>query len=139
MAMNGIGQIDPYNNYLNRVEGQDAQRAAYERSNLKPQEENVQEEKPQELSLSLNLEGIRARQNMSLSDVSLTMSQPSSSSFEMKALSYKPESDEMDKAYSDMQKDSALMQYTYFVGESNVITDNEDGVVLLKPSMEGME
>ena len=57
----------------------------------------------------------------------------------IKALSYKSESDEVDKAYSDMQKDSALMQYTYFVGESNVITDNEDGVVLLKPSMENME
>ncbi len=137
MAMNGIGQIDPYMNYLNRVEGQDARRLpAQESADLKPQEEKLSEAKPEELSLNLNLEGIRERQNMSLSDVSLSMNRPSSSSFEMRALSYRPESDEVDKAVSDMQKDSALMQYTYFVGESNVITDNEDGVVLLKPASE---
>ena len=135
MAMNGIGQFDLYNNYINRAEEQDALRIARENSNLKPQEENAGETEPKEVSLSLNLDGIRARQNMSLSDVSVTMNQPSSSSFEMKALSYQPDGDEVDKALSDMQKDSALMKYSYFVGESNVIMDNEDGVVLLKPSI----
>lgn len=136
MAMNGIGQFDLYNNYINRVDDQEKLRVAKESSNQRPQEEIVSEQEPKEVSLSLNLEGIRARQNMSLSDVSVTMNQPSSSSFEMKALSYRPDEDEMDKALSDMQKDSALMKYSYFVGESNVIMDNEDGVVLLKPSVE---
>ena len=135
MAMNGIGQIDLYNNYINRVEEQDALRTARESSNLKPQEESVPSKQPEEVSLSLNLDGIRARQNMSLDDVSVSMNQPSSSSFEMKALSFRPDEDEVDKALSDMQKDSALMKYSYFVGESNVIMDNEDGVVLLKPSV----
>ena len=135
MAMNGIGQFDLYNNYINRVDEQDRLRVAKESSNPKPQEENAALEQKEELSLSLNLDGIRARQNMSLSDVSVTMNQPSSSSFEMKALSYRPDEDEVDKALSDMQKDSALMKYSYFVGESNVIMDNEDGVVLLKPSV----
>ena len=135
MAMNGIGQFDLYNNYINRVDEQDKLRVAKESSNLKPQEENVASEEKEDISLSLNLDGIRARQNMSLSDVSVTMNQPSSSSFEMKALSYRPDEDEVDKVLSDMQKDSALMKYSYFVGESNVIMDNEDGVVLLKPSI----
>ena len=135
MAMNGIGQFDLYNNYINRVDEQDRLRVAKESSNPKPQEESAAIEQKEELSLSLNLDGIRARQNMSLSDVSVTMNQPSSSSFEMKALSYRPDEDEVDKALSDMQKDSALMKYSYFVGESNVIMDNEDGVVLLKPSV----
>ena len=135
MAMNGIGQFDLYNNYINRVDEQDRLRIAKESSTPKPQEENAAIEQKEELSLSLNLDGIRARQNMSLSDVSVTMNQPSSSSFEMKALSYRPDEDEVDKALSDMQKDSALMKYSYFVGESNVIMDNEDGVVLLKPSV----
>ncbi len=136
MAMNGIGQVDLYNNYINRVEEQDALSAAKQSSNLKPQEENAGGQETPEISLSLNLEGIHAKQNMSLSDVSLTMNQSGSTSFEMKALSYKPSDDEVDKAVSDMQKDSALMKYSYFVGESNVIMDNEDGVVLLKPSAE---
>ena len=136
MAMNGIGQFDLYNNYINRVEEQDALSAAKQSGTLKAQEESVKEQEPQEISLSLNLEGIREKQNMSLTDVSLTMNQSSSASFEMKALSFKPDDDEVDKAVSDMQKDSALMKYSYFVGESNVITENEDGVVLLKPSVE---
>lgn len=128
MAMNGIGQYDLYNNYrLNRV-----QESEVKQPQVREQQENVAEQQPKELSLSLNLEGIRARQNMSLSDVSLTMNQSSGSSFEMKALSYKPDTDEMDKAVSDMQKDSALMQYTYFVGDSNVVTADEDGIVLRK-------
>ena len=136
MAMNGIGQFDLYNNYgLNRVEEQDALRLDTRNQEL-PSEEKVSENEPKEVSLSLNLDGIRARTNMPLSDVSLSMNQASGSSFEMKALSFKPEQDELDKAFSDMQKDSALMQYSYFVGESNVIMDNEDGVVLRKMSPE---
>lgn len=136
MAMNGIGQFDLYNNYMNRVEGQDRFRVNEAQTEKPSQENSVAENPKEELSLSLNLDGIRARQNTSLADVSLSMNQTSSSSFEMKALSFRPEEDEMDKAFSDMQKDSALMQYSYFVGDSNVITDNEDGVVLLKPPVE---
>ena len=136
MAMNGIGQFDLYNNYMNRVEVQDRIRVNEAQSEKPSQENSVAENPKEEISLSLNLDGIRARQNMSLTDVSLSMNQTSSSSFEMKAMSFRPEEDEMDKAFSDMQKDSALMQYSYFVGDSNVIMDNEDGVVLLKPPVE---
>ncbi len=132
MAMNGIGQFDLYNSYrLNRVDEQDAQRLNDQNQKQTAEDKQVVNE-PKEVSLSLNLDGIRAKQNMSLSDVSLSMNQPSGTSYEMKALSFQPENDEVDKALSDIQKDSALMQYSYFVGESNVVMDNEDGVVLRK-------
>ncbi|MCR5268263.1 MAG: hypothetical protein K6E16_07090 [Lachnospiraceae bacterium] len=137
MAMNGIGQFDLYNSYrLNRVEEQDALRNA-EQNKVQVSEESVSAGEPKEVSLSLNLDGIRERNNMALSDVSLTMNQSGSASFEMKSLTFQPEKDEMDKAFSDVQKDSALMRYSYFVGESNVIMDNEDGVVLRKVNPEG--
>ena len=135
MAMNGIGQLDLYNNYrINRAEEQEALRLA-DRNKEQPKE-NVSAEEPKEVSLSLNLDGIRERSNMSLSDVSLTMNPSGSSSFEMKALTFRPDQDEMEKAFSDVQKDQALMQYSTFVGDSNVITNDEDGIVLRKMSPE---
>ena len=38
---------------------------------------------------------------------------------------------DMEKAVSDMQKDQALMQYQYFVGDTN-IANSEDGIVIQK-------
>lgn len=136
--MNGIGQFDPYNNYKLNIEEQEARRIESTRSLAKPEPEQVQPEakKEEEISLSLNLEGIKARSNMSISDVSISMNKPSSSSFEMKALSYDGTDDEMDKTFSDVEKDSALMQYSYFVGDANVVLDNEDGLVLRKSPVE---
>ncbi|MBO4902458.1 MAG: hypothetical protein J5518_06670 [Lachnospiraceae bacterium] len=137
MAMNGIGQFDLYDQYkFNRIGEQEIPRVAETTEAPAKQEESVVAGEKEEVSLSLNLDDIRARHNMELSDISLSMSQPSGSSFEMKALSYTPEKDEIDKAVSDMQKDAALMKYSVFVGESNVIMDNEDGVVLRKMSQE---
>ena len=39
---------------------------------------------------------------------------------------------DMERAFRDMEKDSSLMQYQYFIGSSAVIHDNEDGVVIQK-------
>lgn len=130
MAMNGIGQFDPYNSYKLNLENTKGA-AVSEPAKVEP------EAKPEkEISLSLNLEGIKQRSNMSISDVSISMNKPSSSSFEMKALSFNDDSDEMDKAFSDVEKDSALMQYSYFVGDANVVLDDEDGLVLRKSPVE---
>lgn len=132
MAMNGIGQFDPYNSYKLNIEEQDARYIESSKNN-KPQPEQVQEEtKPQEISLSLNLEGIKARSNMSISDVSLSMSKPGGSSYDLKAFGYNDSSEDMSKAFSDVEKDSALMQYSYFVGDSNIVMEDEDGIVLRK-------
>lgn len=137
MAMNGIGQFDPYNSYKLNIEEQDARRIESYRNNKPETEKAVPEAKPeQKISLSLNIEGIKAKSNMSISDVSLSMMKPSSSSFDMKALSFDNNDDEMDKAISDVEKDSALMQYSYFVGDSNVVMEDEDGIVLRKSPVE---
>ena len=110
MAMNGIGQFDPYNSYKLNIEGYRS-----ENNNPEPKEVPVEVKPEKEISLSLNIDAIKAKSNMSISDVSLSMNRPSSSSFDMKALSFKDSNDEMEKAFSDIEKDSALMQYSYFV------------------------
>lgn len=127
MAMNGIGGFDRIAqlNY-GRIGENNLQQ-----DTVALQQEAVQEPK-KEVSLSLNLDGIRARQNMSISDLSLSMRTSGNSNFEMKAMSFKPDNDDVNKAFSDMQKDSSLMQYSYFVGDSNVVLNDEDGVVIRK-------
>ncbi len=39
---------------------------------------------------------------------------------------------DMLKAVSEMEKDTSLTQYQYFVGESNIIFADEDGTVMIK-------
>ncbi len=133
MAMNGIGQADLYSklNY-SRVEEQFPAQKQHADAQERPVGERTNDEKPAGLSLSLNLDGIRARQNMNLDDAALRMQKSSGSSFEMKTLSYRPDPDEMDRAISDLQKDASLMQYTYYVGDPNVVVNDEDGVVIRK-------
>ena len=52
-------------------------------------------------------------------------------SFAMKGRESDLASLDMEKAVSDMQKDQALMQYQYFVGDTN-IANSEDGIVIQK-------
>ena len=80
-------------------------------------------------SIDLRLEDIRPRQNASLEDISLSLNE--NKSFEMKGRESDLTTLDMEKAVSDMQKDQALMQYQYFVGETNIL-NNEDGVVFAK-------
>ena len=47
----------------------------------------------------------------------------------MKGIDSDIETLDMEKAVSDMQKDQALMQYQYFVGDTNLFS-SEDGVVI---------
>ena len=80
-------------------------------------------------SIDLRLDDIRPRKNASLEDISLSLNEPSG--FEMKGRESYLQSLDMEKAVSDMQKDQALMQYQYFVGESNIM-GSEDGIVIPK-------
>ena len=97
------------------------------------QENARAQEKPQEApsagSIDLRLNDIRPRQNASLEDISLSLNE--SSSFSMKGKDSDISSLDMEKAVSDMQKDQALMQYQYFVGDTNLV-NNEDGIVIAK-------
>jgi len=91
-----------------------------------------QEAQPEEKSagnIDLRLDDIRPRKNASLEDISLSLNEPNG--FEMKGREVDIESLDMQKAISDMQKDQALMQYQYFVGESNIM-GSEDGIVIPK-------
>jgi len=91
-----------------------------------------QEVKPEDKgndSLDLRLSDIRPRANASLEDISLSLNDPKP--FEMKGSKSDLESLDIQKAVSDMQKDQALMQYQYFVGDTNIM-GSEDGIVIPK-------
>ena len=77
----------------------------------------------------LRLSDIRPRQNASLEDIKLSLNEPNG--FEMKGRESDIEALDMEKAVSDMQKDQALMQYQYFVGDSG-IQQSADGIVIAK-------
>ena len=99
---------------------------------INEQSEKVSEKKQEEAkgsALDLRLEDIRPRVNASLEDISLSLGEPKS--FEMKGKDSDIESLDIEKAVSDMQKDQALMQYQYFVGDTNLFS-SEDGVVIAK-------
>lgn len=81
--------------------------------------------------MDLRLGDIKPRQNLSIEDVSLSLNE-SAASFEMKGRQSNIEDLDMEKAISDMQKDKTLMQYQYFVGESNPFMSSEDGIVIPK-------
>ena len=123
----GIENFQPNTLAFNRIQN--------DRNNavLKKQEEQQIAEKKEQQSqprdLDLRLDDIRPRQNASLEDISLSLNE--STSFEMKGRDSDIELLDMEKAVSDMQKDQALMQYQYFVGESPIL-NNEDGIVIAK-------
>ena len=79
--------------------------------------------------IDLRLSDIRPRQNASLEDISLCLNEPKG--FEMKGRESDLEALDMEKAVSDMQKDQALMQYQYFVGDQSIM-GSEDGIVIPK-------
>ncbi len=89
----------------------------------------AQKQAPEEKSLDLRLDDIRPRTNASLEDIKLSLNE--NTSFEMKGRESDIESLDIQKAVSDMQKDQALMQYQYFVGDTNV-PDPADGIVIAK-------
>ncbi len=118
-----------YNNY-NRINSDPATEAGIRRAGAQSaQPDAAKEQKVSAPEIDLRLDDIRPRQNASLEDISLSLNEPGG--FEMKGRESDIESLDMQKAISDMQKDQALMQYQYFVGDSNIV-NNEDGIVIQK-------
>ncbi len=118
-----------YNNY-NRINSDPATEAGIRRAGAQSaQADAAKEQKVSAPEIDLRLDDIRPRQNASLEDISLSLNEPGG--FEMKGRESDIESLDMQKAISDMQKDQALMQYQYFVGDSNIV-NNEDGIVIQK-------
>ncbi len=118
-----------YNNY-NRINSDPTTEAGIRRAGAQSaQADAAKEQKVSAPEIDLRLDDIRPRQNASLEDISLSLNEPGG--FEMKGRESDIESLDMQKAISDMQKDQALMQYQYFVGDSNIV-NNEDGIVIQK-------
>lgn len=119
-------QLNTYN--YNRI-NEAAQRKVEERS---LNEQRIADEKPEKngaAGIDLRLDDIRPRQNASLEDISLSLNEPNG--FEMKGRESDLQALDIEKAVSDMQKDQALMQYQYFVGDTNTM-NFEDGIVIAK-------
>lgn len=136
MAINGLGSFDMMSTY-NRISVSDQAINAVSTVNAEPAKEAVeavnnkpQEEKEPELKVNLNLEGMRRRSGFNFEDISRDFSRRES--FSMTRVDNQAMQSEMKKAVSEMEKDQSLQQFQYFVGDSNIILDNEDGIVIRK-------
>lgn len=135
MAINGLSQYDLFSSYnsinvMNRIPRVNPQEISEQDKQAAIGTEPVQQQETGSEPLSLDLEAIRPRNNASLENISLSLK--SNSDFEMKGRDSSLSALDVEKAVSDMQKDQALLQYQYFVGNSNIISDDEDGAVLQK-------
>ena len=127
--MKGIDSLQ-FNNYsdYNRINNP-VDNAGLKKLSEEAAQAPKQEERAEVRDLDLRLDDIKPRQNASLEDISLSLNEPSG--FEMKGRDSDILSLDMEKAVSDMQKDQALMQYQYFVGDTNLL-GSEDGIVIAK-------
>ncbi len=124
-----IKGIDNYQaSMINRIQNAQGE-AALKKVNEQAAVAEKKQEPAREAALDLRLEDIRPRANASLEDISLSLNEPKG--FEMKGRDADIEALDMEKAVSDMQKDEALQQYQYFVGDTNLFS-SEDGVVIAK-------
>lgn len=80
------------------------------------------------LKVNLNLDSIR--KNASLEDISLDFMRREP--FSIEEVDGDNQDSVMSKAVSQMEKDESLKQYQVFVGDSNVVFNDEDGIVIRK-------
>lgn len=127
--IHGIGNSDLYNVY-NRIQFPKQNEEVLQNAQASEAKGAVGEVSIEPPKMDLKLDSIKPRVNASLEDVSLSLTK--NSPFELKPASSDINSLDMDKAVSDMQKDGALMQYQYFVGDNEPIFASEDGIVIAK-------
>ena len=134
MAINGLGSFDMMSTY-NRINVKDqaisaAAPIASAEVNVNEAIKDAPKEEKSELKVNLNFEGMRARTSFNLDDVTRDFAKRSS--FSMTRVDDQQMRTDMQKAVSDMEKDQTIQQYQYFVGDNNVILNDEDGVVIMK-------
>ena len=135
--LKGIGyQPDMYSAY-NRIQ----QRKPYENDSLnklgvgnQANQQSNEQIKSKTENMDLRLDSLRPRVDASLEDISLSLNEPKV--FDMKGRDSDIDALDIEKAVSDMQKDQALMQYQYFVGDSNPFMASEDGIVVAKGGLQ---
>ena len=134
--LQGIGYQPDFYSAYNRIQPRRAEEESL--GKLNPQQQGQQPEaaqvKSKTESMDLRLDSIRPRENASLEDISLSLNEPKG--FEMKGRDSDIDALDIEKAVSDMQKDQALMQYQYFVGDSNPFMASEDGIVVAKGGLQ---
>lgn len=134
MAINGLGSFDMMSTY-NRINVSDQAINAVRPLAEEPAKavdatkEQPNQQKP-ELKVNLNFEGMRSRSSFNLDDISKDFARKSS--FSISKVDDQQMQSDMQKAVSEMEKDQSIKQYQYFVGDNNVILDNEDGTVIIK-------
>ncbi len=134
MLINGLSQYDLFSAYnssnaIDKIPEINSQVISGQGKHAAHAAETVPHQESAE-PLALNLEAIRPRSDASLENISLSLK--SNGDFEMKGRDSSLSTLDVEKAVSDMQKDQALLQYQYFVGDSNIIGNDEDGAVLQK-------
>ena len=134
MAINGLSQYDLFSSYnsinaMDRIPKVSPQEMDKQGNSLVIDTQAVQQPENSK-PLALDLEAVRPREDASLENISLSFK--SNSEFEMKGRDSSLKALDIEKAVSDMQKDQSLLQYQYFVGDSNIIRNDEDGVVFQK-------
>jgi len=128
--MSAYNRIDNSQRSVNTVNAVNPETKVNESVNeIKPVASEPKEE-PQELKVNLNLEGMRRRSAFSFDDISRDFSKREL--FSINSVDENTMQSKMQKAVSEMEEDSSIQQYQYFVGNSNVILDNEDGTVIMK-------
>lgn len=135
MAINGLGSFDMMSRY-NRINVNDQAISAAKKVETKPAEETSvvkeqpQEQKQPELKVNLNLDGMRRRGGYNLADISKDFGRRES--FSITRVDDNAMQSEMEKAVSGMEKDQSLQQFQYFVGDANILVNDEDGIVIRK-------
>lgn len=134
MAIGGIGQFDLFTDYQYMSSGRNALRLSENQAqadalNTQSKENEIEAVKPV-AKTEEPLENISLRKNASLENISLDFSVDKE--LAMKGQDSDINSLDIQKAVSDMQKDQALMQYQYFVGDSQNIMNSDDGIVVRK-------
>ncbi|MDO4965319.1 MAG: hypothetical protein Q4E51_01300 [Lachnospiraceae bacterium] len=129
MTINGLGQFDMMSAY-NRIENISKVPVEAPKQEVKPVEQVPKQEEAPGLKINLNLDGIRSKSNASLDDISRDFTKRDK--FSLTNYDAEAMQTEMDKAISEMNMDASLKQYQYFVGDSKVITNDEDGIVIMK-------
>lgn len=132
----GLNNYSLYNSY-NRIQypqlSSEAAKNLTQNSKPDNSQENAVSTVTPAIQMDLKLDAIRPRTNASVEDISLSLAP--TSSFEMKGRESNINSLDMTKAVSDMQKDEALQQYQFFVGNQPSVFESSDGVVISKTQM----
>jgi len=133
IQVNGFGYGDSFSSYhasqiktvsVDEVKKQDLLKEQQENAGVHATETNVQPQITQDTS------EVRARQNASLEDISVSFSKKDS--LDYLGRNNDIENLDVQKAISAMKKDQVLQQYQFFVGTKEDFYNDQDGKVIAK-------